>query len=281
MAATPPISALILGLFRTIVRRYFRRHFHAVRLAGSTEFAQHRGPLIIYANHSSWWDPMVAIFLAKALMPHRRHYAPMEKSALERYPILRRVGIFPVEINTPRGALQFIRTSTAILTDGGVLWITPQGRFVDARSRPLHFQPGMATLAARISSSLPECRLLPLAIEYPFWDERNPEVLLRFGEPLELLADEDAATLNARMVAALETTMEQLQHAAIVRDPRAFRTLSKGTAGVGGFYGIGQRLKALLTGRPYQAEHTALANADQAPSEHIISSKHIARSEPE
>ena len=122
---------MMLRGFRSTVRGYFRRHFRAVSLqilAGQRQWLAHTdAPLVVYANHSSWWDPMVSVLLAERLLPQRKHYAPMDAAALARYPVLKKIGIFPVEMQTARGAAQFLRTSLAVLTGGGVVWITPQG----------------------------------------------------------------------------------------------------------------------------------------------------------
>lgn len=257
--SVPAISKPTLIFFRGIVRRYFRRHFHAVRIAGSARAAMTTGPLIIYANHGSWWDPMVCVLLAAKLMPDRKHFAPMDAAALEKYGILKRIGIFPVEMKTARGAVQFLRTGEAILKSGGVLWVTPQGKFCDPRERPLEFKPGMAALAARVAESCGGCTLLPLAIEYPFWDERLPEALLSFAEPVRIEAGASTESIHLQSLAALEAAMQEMQTRAMARTPAGFETLSHGTLGSGGFYALGQRIKAIATRRPYVAEHTPLA----------------------
>ena len=262
-AVVPAISTPLLILFRTIVRRYFRRQFHAVRVVGAHHLSDVRGPLIVYANHSSWWDPMVCFLLSAELLPQRRNYAPMEADSLDRYAVLKQLGVFPVAIETARGAVQFLRTGQAVLESGGVLWITPQGRFADRREKPLTFKPGLATLAARVG----RCTVLPLAIEYTFWDERKPEVLLEFAEPVEV-DGADAATLGQTLVEALAQIMTRLEARALTRDPGAFeRVLAKGAVGTGGMYGLGQRLRAAVLRRPYQAEHTRKAVADSAASQ--------------
>jgi 1-acyl-sn-glycerol-3-phosphate acyltransferase len=260
----PQISKSILAFFRHIVRGYFRRHFRAVRIANPKAFTSlpTSTPLIVYANHSSWWDPMVLVLLADRLMPRRSHFAPMDAAALKRYPILKRIGIFPVEMKTPRGAAQFLRTSLALLAQNAVLWITPQGRFADARERPLAFKPGLASLAAKAPKG---CTLLPLAIEYVFWDERLPDTLLQFGEPIYILHGETAEAVEQLLTAALLETMEALKHKAIARDPAAFEILHTGRVGVGGFYELGQRLLAKLRRRPYQPAHTPPPLAAQKP----------------
>jgi 1-acyl-sn-glycerol-3-phosphate acyltransferase len=247
--SVPAISDVTLWFFTRIVRSYFRRHFRAVSIQNAGRLREASGPLIVYANHASWWDPMVSVLLAQTLLPGHKHYAPMDAAPLARYPILRKVGIFPVELATARGAVQFLRTSEAILKSGGVLWVTPQGRFADVRERPLAFKPGLAALVARV----PEATVLPLAIEYTFWDERLPETLLHFAPPVIVKTDEATPALEA----ALEAAMNALREAAMARDPRAFDVLLEGKRGTGGFYALGRRLRAAFAGKAFQEDHSA------------------------
>jgi 1-acyl-sn-glycerol-3-phosphate acyltransferase len=249
--ALPTINSFTLRFFRRIVRRYFRRHFRAVSAQRAEVLAGAGGPLIVYANHSSWWDPMVSVLLAEELLPARQHYAPMDADALKKYPILRKLGIFPVEMSSARGAAQFLRTSQAILAAGGVLWITPQGRFADARE-PLSFKPGLGALAARVPGTM----LVPLAIEYTFWDERLPETLLRIGAPLRVAEGIGTEAATEQLQAALADVMAQLKAAAIHRDAAAFTPLLSGARGTGGLYGAARRLRAWITRKPLPLDHT-------------------------
>ena len=199
---------------------------------------------------------MLIVLLGKLLLPGRRHYAPIDARALEQYPILQKLGIFPVEMASPRGAAQFLRTAEAILRDGGVLWLTPQGRFADPRDFPLAFKPGLAALAQR----LPEVPLVPLAVEYTFWDERLPETLLHFGDPLRITAASTTAEVTRELESALSTAMYSLQAAAIARDPLAFQTLFTGARGTGGVYAVIRRVQALLRGGTAKVDHTQRAD---------------------
>ena len=250
--AVPPISPLVLRFFRRVVRRYFRRHFRTVQAQGMNHLSGLGGPLIVYGNHSSWWDPMLIVLLGQLLFPRSRHYAPIDARALEKYPILRKLGIFPVEMSSPRGAAKFLRTAEAILREGGVLWLTPQGRFSDPREFPLAFKPGLAALALRV----PQVPLIPLAVEYTFWDERLPEALLHFGNRVQLTAGADAAQGTRELEAALIAAMYTLQGSAIARDAAAFTTLFTGTRGTGGMYGLLRRLRNLGPGRAISLDHT-------------------------
>jgi 1-acyl-sn-glycerol-3-phosphate acyltransferase len=248
----PAIPTLTLRFFTFIVRRYFRKHFRSVMAQHLERFAAIDGPAIVYANHSSWWDPMLAILLAQSALPQRKHFAPMDAKALQRYPILRKVGIFPVEMETARGAVQFLRTGSAILRAGGVLWVTPQGRFADPREPQLQFKPGLAALAARV----PGVAILPMAIEYTFWDERLPEALAHFRPAMQIGEQETAESVTERLEAELRAAMGALREASMGRDARAFKPLMEGGQGTGGVYALGRRLRALFTGTTVQKDHT-------------------------
>lgn len=248
----PQISPLTLRFFRRVVRRYFRQHFRAVQAQHAARLRNLTGPIVIFGNHTSWWDPMLVVLLGELLLPERQHYAPMDGRALDQYPILRKLGIFPIEMATPRGAARFLSTSEAVLQGGGVLWLTPQGRFADPREFPLAFKPGLGALALRI----PEASLVPLAIEYPFWDERLPEALLHFGEALRVTPEVTTSQATRELEDALTTCMLALQTASISRDPAQFQTLLTGTRGTGGAYSVVRRVNALLHGKRAPLDHT-------------------------
>ena len=243
---SPKISPLLLRFFRGVVRRYFGRHFRSVQAQHADRLGHLQSPLIVYGNHSSWWDPMLIVLLGELLLPDRKHYAPIDERALKQYPILRKLGIFPVATSSPRGAAQFLRTAEAILREGGVLWLTPQGRFADSRETPLAFKPGLAALALR----MPDVPLIPLAVEYTFWDERLPETLLHFAPPVTLVPDSSTAA-----------AMSALRDASMSRDASAFTALVTGTRGTGGAYAVIRRIRALLGNGDVKVDHTQRTNA--------------------
>ncbi len=251
--ALPVISDVTLRFFTRIVQSYFRRHFRAVLAQHAERLRETTGPLIVYANHASWWDPMVSVLLAQTLLPGRKHYAPMDAAPLARYPVLRKIGIFPVELATARGAVQFLRTSEAVLKSGGVLWVTPQGRFADVRERPLAFKAGLAALVARV----PGTAVLPLAIEYTFWNERLPETLLHFAAAVVVDPGAPTEEVTRQLESALQTAMNALREASMARDPLLFDVLLEGGRGTGGFYALGRRVRALFGGKGFQEDHSA------------------------
>jgi 1-acyl-sn-glycerol-3-phosphate acyltransferase len=245
-------SPALCSFFASVMRRQMRRHFHAVRVAkaGPPRLPQGRAA-IVYSNHPSWWDPALFIVLNTTLLGGRKGYGPMEAAQLERYAFMRRIGVFGVERGTRRGAAAFLRTSAAILADPeSVLWITSEGTFADPRLRPVRLRPGTAHLMARHEGVL----AIPLALEYPFWTERLPEALCRFGEPLQGERG-SVASWQARLEEGLSLTMDALAADAMAWDPRRFELVLRGRSGVGGIYDLSRRARAALRGERFEPEH--------------------------
>ncbi len=249
----PAFSPRVWQVFSWYVRRYLRRHFHAVRIARDGVPQTLDGlPVVVYMNHPSWWDPMLAIAAADVLFAGRRHAAPMDADALAKYRIFEKIGVFGIEPGTTRGAARFLRRSLSILAQPDhMLWITAEGRFTDARTRPVRLRPGLAHLARRMDRGV----LLPLAIEYAFWNERSPEALLRFGEPIDARRLRDVAGAQHRLETSLEQTMNDLAAMSLRREADRFGTLVDGVTGVGGVYDLWRRLRAAAHGRRFDGSH--------------------------
>ena len=255
-ASPPEVSLRFVEWSARYLRRYFAGSFDAVRVSGHEGLAHlDRGPLVVYANHPSWWDPILFVLLGSEYLANRVGYGPMDAAALEKYRILTKLGVFGVEQGTRAGAVQFLKTGEAILRrPGTVLWITAEGEFVDPRRRPVTLRPGLSHLIRRVGSAT----AIPLAIEYTFWNERLPEVLVRFGEAVKF--DDDAwslptASINQRLERQLEATMDRLAEDVQLRSAAEFTTLLAGRAGVGGVYDVWRRLVARLQGRDFDASH--------------------------
>lgn len=247
-------SPLLWWLAGNTMRHYMRRNFHAVRVSrpGAAQLPPER-PVIVYTNHPSWWDPALIIVLATTAYADRPAYAPIDAAALDKYRFMRRIGLFGVDAETRRGAAQFLRTSLRILKNPkAMLWITAEGGFTDPRVRPVRLRPGVAHLARKIDDAV----IVPLAIEYPFWDERYPEALCRFGEPLCVNAIQATpGEWRQLLEARLTTTMDALATQSLSRDPAGFDSVIHGAVGVGGVYDLWRRARARLRGERFSPEH--------------------------
>jgi 1-acyl-sn-glycerol-3-phosphate acyltransferase len=255
----PRVSTWLLALIAGYSRWYMRRHFHGVRLLrGSSPDIDPTAPLVVYLNHPSWWDPLVGLLLARAWFPQRILYAPIDARALRQYRFFARLGFFGVEQESLRGAADFLRRGRAVLRQPGAsLWLTPQGRFGDVRERPVRFRPGLGHLARRLERG----SFVPVGIEYVFWEERTPEVLVHVGQPVVLRAGSgdrmDADSWTARFEKRLEETLDDLGRAARRRQVSDWFPLLEGRAGVGLVYDGWRALRARVRGETFRRSHSA------------------------
>ena len=266
--ATPDVGVRLAGkdrgrnanfrrLFAWYSRYYLSKHFNALRLLkGVGTECSADVPLVVYLNHASWWDPIVAALLWREFFVDRTPLVPIDAAALDRYRFFAKLGFFGVERGTLKGARAFHQKASEVLTDPSkLLLITPQGRFCDIRERPVRFEAGMGHLA---KNGIP-CNYLPIAIEYIFWQERLPEVLINMAAPLRLGANEAAACsgkeLNTRLEDALSKAQNDLSQAAIAQRADQFQTLIKGQSGVGMVYDAWRWFGARLRGKPFNPQH--------------------------
>lgn len=252
--SAPRPSRAMLAWFSLYLRWYVPRHFHALRLAHAARFldgANSGRPVIVALNHPSWWDPLTCILISRYMLPHHDHYAPMDATEVDRYRILAHMGLFPIDKNSPRGATQFLRAGHQVLSrPQSLLWVTPQGDFTDVRQRPIVFRHGLSALVAR----LPEATVIPLAIEYTYWNERLPEILANSGAPVHLSGLAEAEAIDTRLTAALAAAQDELAALAHTRDASLFDTVLQDATGAGNLYACWQRLRATGKARVYHTE---------------------------
>jgi len=129
-------------------------------------------PLLVYANHTNWWDGFVVhqLCLAAGWDGH----CMMEEKNLARYRFLARIGAFSVRRES---ALETLRYSRGLLARPGVAVVLfPEGEQRPFGARPLVFQRGLEVLA-----KLSGARCLPVAIRYAFFEAELPDVLCEVG----------------------------------------------------------------------------------------------------
>lgn len=254
--ALPRPWAWLLRGFRKYCVRYIRKSFHSLRVSNSSHrFPPADEPVLLVLNHPSWWDPLVGLVLSTRFAD-REQYAAIDAVAVKQYAFFKKLGFIGVDQSSLRGAVEFLRVGQAVMSEPGrVFWVTAQGRFTDVRQRPLDLRSGVGHLAARLDRGV----IVPLAIEYVFWNERTPEALARFGEPIAI-ADHpglDGKDWTRLIEEALTRTLDILSAEATTRDPAKFTAMVSGRCGIGGMYDRWRRLKSWLRGERFDPSHAA------------------------
>jgi 1-acyl-sn-glycerol-3-phosphate acyltransferase len=249
-------SSWHFAAFVWLFERALATDFHAVRLAKVHPPPASQDRLVIYTNHASWWDACIYLLLQHQLFPDRILRVPTDARMISKYRFMPKVGAFPVDLASRRGAVDFIAACRALLNDTrNFMIIAAQGRFVDVRERPLDLQPGLAHLPDIADDII----FVPLAIEYAFWLERQPEALLRFGPSMSAHDLKSLSVEDRRQIFedSLAQQMDALAADSIARAEEAFTTLIAGRRGVNPLYDGWRRLRALVRGEPFVPEHGA------------------------
>lgn len=253
-----PVSRPVRGFMVWWFGHYLNRHLDALRLPlwSAPPATGHPGPIVVYCNHPSWWDALLIVLLADRLFPDREARAPFDAAMLARYRIFERMGAFGVDLESRRGAAQFLGNARAILAaPHRMIWITAQGRFSDVRARPLGLRPGIA----RLPELAPGALFVPLALEYAFWEERGAGAFAAFGAGVTgaELASLPRPERLARMEADLTATLDRLSADVIGREPKRFQALLVGRKGVGGVYDLWRRTATRRMGGRFDPAHRA------------------------
>lgn len=217
-------------MFAWYARRLVAKRFHAVRVAHGGEAllqdaARHPGPLVMAFNHTSWWDPVIGLYLHDRVMHQREPLTPMDATQLAKFKFFRKLGMFGIHPDSPEAIRHLERYVAGVFQrqPSSVLMVTPQGRFVDVR-KPVVVQPGVGLVCSR----KPTARVLVGALEYGFWTDQLPEVFIRVAAMPALPPVADARAWTESIQAAMQANGSALARLVEARDPAAFDTLAGG-----------------------------------------------------
>jgi chlorobactene lauroyltransferase len=156
------------------------KHFDRIYFRTRVRSVERHLPIIVCANHFSWWDGYIAYLVEHYLKLDG--YLMMEEAQLRRYFFFTWAGCFSVNREHARSAMQSIQYAARLLKvrPGRLVWLFPQGEIVPNDRRPLTFFSGAAHLARLTCPSL----LYPLASRIEYMAEQRPDLYISLGAPM-------------------------------------------------------------------------------------------------
>jgi 1-acyl-sn-glycerol-3-phosphate acyltransferase len=158
-------------------------------------------PLLLVANHVSWWDAFALREVHRRLRPSAPLYTLMAEAELARLPYFRLtggIGIGGGAGGTLRG-FRLLERRVRERPDSVVLFF-PQGRIWPSHRRPLGFSRGTGLLASLLGSPV----IVPAGIHLEPLASSVPTVFVSLGEPV----DEGAADVPRLLEAAVEERLD-------------------------------------------------------------------------
>lgn len=221
-------------------RSRIRNTFGEVRVWGLDAARKHavEAPLLVVSNHTSWWDPLVALHVSTHLLETTGH-ALMDAKNLRRLPFFALVGGFGVELGNREDRAAIIRYAAELLeTPNHLVWIFPQGAERPNDERPLGFRRGSGEIA-RIS---PQAKVLPVGLRYEFGGVEKPTLWISFGEVVP--SQHDAVKNRDAQEEAVTRELDRIKSA--IGGQEGFATYWKSPAPVVGL--AMERMLATMTG---------------------------------
>lgn len=163
--------------------------FFALRYKGEEKFfnSDTGVPTIAFAPHSNWWDGIVGYNIVRRIFQKEIRLMVEE---LNRFPLLRRGGAFPVNKKSPQASMRALQYSVDVIEDdGNVLYIFPQGIIKPPNFRPIEFQTGIAYIAQKAAKKYGKVNLIPIGVNYLFLRADKPEVMVEIGDVITLEND--------------------------------------------------------------------------------------------
>jgi 1-acyl-sn-glycerol-3-phosphate acyltransferase len=150
--------------------------------AGLPRALPERVPLLLAANHVSWWDPFTLREVQRALRPHAPFFTVMLEAELARRPFFRRMGVVgldPASSASLRACIRQLRRLLDQHPDGSICFF-PQGRIWPSFRRPLGFRPGVGLLVRELGPMV----VLPVGLHVEPLSATRPTVFASAAAPI-------------------------------------------------------------------------------------------------
>ncbi len=199
-----------------------QNRFFAFRYRGEENYfeAEKDVPTILFAPHCNWWDGIVLYNTTHRIF-HKEIRLMVEE--LNRFPLLRRGGAYSVNKKSPQSAMKALKYSVDVVGDlRNILCIFPQGIIRPPHFRPIEFQTGLAYIAENAVKRYGKVNLIPMAVDYAFFRDNRPEVIVEFGKRIELRQGNELDKMSRK-----ELT-HYLEHALSETCDNQFKEMSQG-----------------------------------------------------
>jgi 1-acyl-sn-glycerol-3-phosphate acyltransferase len=186
--------------FERLFQPWMRRRLSGVHIRGAPASVPLPGlPLLLVANHVSWWDGFLLREVHRRIRPGAPFYVVMAADQLRRHPLFRWLGAIPLE-DGPLGPRAMLRQAERICAQGNpVIGYFPQGRIWPSHRRPLGFLRGGEWLAENLAPVM----VVPVALHLEPLNRAAPAAFVAVDRPFPVWERIPPGMLEDRVGAAL------------------------------------------------------------------------------
>lgn len=204
-----------------------RRYFNSFNVEGLENLFIYKNslPLIIYVNHSTWWDGLIVFQILRLF--EFESFVMMEDKHLKNYPLFRRLGAFSVIREKPREVVKSLNYAAQIMKENNrsALVIFPQGKLIHNEQRPIHFFNGISRIVEKVG----HCMLTSLSIRIEFLKQFKPEIFVKIGIPKELRVNSQFSSkrLTKKLAEEMTLCLDALKNDIVNKNTQNYQNILK------------------------------------------------------
>jgi 1-acyl-sn-glycerol-3-phosphate acyltransferase len=142
---------IVHSFFKLYVPYIIRRNFHEVNISG--DYQEKNKPILIIANHISWWDGFWTVYLILYLF-HRKFHFMMQEDQLRKIRFFSLTGGFSIKKGS-RSILESIKYTIELLSDNrNLVLLFPQGKINSLYSQSFHFEKGLERIIKEVNGKV-------------------------------------------------------------------------------------------------------------------------------
>ena len=163
-------------LFNQYSRIMLKRHFHEININSNVN--PENKPIIIVANHFSWWDGFYVVYINYKIF-HKKLHVMMLEEQLKKHRILSKAGAFSVT-KGKKSILESIDYCISLLNNPcNLLLFYPQGEIQSSYAFPVKFDKGLLKI---LEATDKEFQLLFLVVLTDYFSNKKPVLNLNMME---------------------------------------------------------------------------------------------------
>lgn len=168
-------------MFNPYINYLLRSNFRSFYILNDLPEIPKSAGLVVTPNHFSWWDGFIIDFITRRLIKRKFHVMMLEDQ-LRKYWFFKKLGAYSINPTNPISTARTLNyTRELLLSPKNLVVVYPQGTIQSLNSKSITLREGLQKL---LDKNKCEVQVLPLAVKFEYKENKNPDIVARFGNML-------------------------------------------------------------------------------------------------
>ncbi len=168
----PKHHIIIYPFFKVLTRFLLKRNFKSIQVKGN--FQDNGKPILIIANHISWWDGFWMMYLNLKLF-HRKFHFMMLEEQLKKHWYFQYSGAYSIKKKSREIIESLAFTSKLLQHDDNMVFLFPQGKIHSLHNTTIKFETGVQKI---IDVAANDVQIIFVANFPDYFSNKKPNVYI-------------------------------------------------------------------------------------------------------